>query len=62
MEFRVDWMMPVATTEAAPFWDQSKKWSIPVRLPYSKKRGLNTLDYFNAKAYLFDTRALNIAA
>ena len=37
MEFRVGWMMPVATTEAAPFWDQSKKWSIPVRLPYSKK-------------------------
>ena len=55
MEFRVCWMMPVATTEAAPSWDHSLKLTIPVRHPHSKRKGLNTVDYFNA-------RVLSIAA
>ena len=62
MEFRVCWIMPVASTEAAPFWEDALKWSIPVRHPCSNRKGLNTVDYFDAKAFLFESKALSIAA
>ena len=62
MEFRVCWMMPVASAEAPPFWTTSFRWSIPVRDPNSKNKGLNTVEYFDSKAFLSNTEALSTAA
>ena len=62
MELRLSWIMPVVKVEAAPFWSSANRWSIPVRHPASRNKGLNTESYTDAEAFLFYTEATAIAA